>query len=278
MKITVLIENTGTAPLKCEHGLSFLIEFQGIKYLLDAGTTGIFMENAKLLEENIMDVKTCILSHGHYDHSGGFADYLQENKNAIVYAMSTANEEYFSENGEWHEIGIPKAVLKEHGKRFIYVDKVTEIAAAVHVIPHSTSGLEEIGERAKLYKKQGDEYLPDDFSHELSLVFETEKGLVVFNSCSHGGVQNIVREVQDAFPGRKVYAYLGGLHMKGKQDGKEICSFSLSEVETLVEFLEESGVKYLYTGHCTGSVALELLRIYGGEMVQTLTTGQRIEL
>ena len=47
MKITVLVENTGKEPLKCEHGLSLLIEFQGNKYLLDAGTSDIFMENAK---------------------------------------------------------------------------------------------------------------------------------------------------------------------------------------------------------------------------------------
>lgn len=276
MKITVLIENTAPSTLKSEHGLSFLIEFQGEKYLLDAGTTDVFMENAKTLRVNLMDIETCVLSHGHYDHSGGFGTYLKENKKAVVYAMHNANGEYFSSSGEWHEIGIPKGVLKEHESRFHYVDKVTEIATNVYLIPHHTGGLEQIGMRAKLYMRRDEEYLPDDFSHELSLVFDTEKGLVLFNSCSHGGVLNIVREVQEALPEKSIYAYLGGLHMKGKQDGKEICTFSGKEIKSLIDYLKLCGIERLYTGHCTGKLALEMLKTYGGKMVQELTTGQEI--
>ena len=50
MKITVLVENTAMEPLGCEHGLSLFIEFQGENYLLDAGTTDLFLENAKRLD------------------------------------------------------------------------------------------------------------------------------------------------------------------------------------------------------------------------------------
>ena len=278
MKITVLVENTGKEPLKCEHGLSLLIEFQNERYLLDAGTTDIFMDNARMLDLNIMDIKTCVLSHGHYDHSGGLGTYLKENKEAIVYAMDSADREYYSGSGEWHEIGIPKMVLEEHKKRFYYVDKVTEIAKNVYLVPHCTKGLAQIGERAKLYVKQGDTCLPDDFSHELSLVFETTKGLVIFNSCSHGGVQNIVAEVQDALPKKKIYAYIGGLHMKGKQGGKEISTFSQKEIESLIDYLKRCGIDYLYTGHCTGKPAFDLLQTYGGKMIQELTTGRIIVL
>lgn len=276
MKIAVLVENTAVGTLTSEHGLSLLIEFQGEKYLLDAGTTDVFMKNAKNMGLDLMHIKTCVLSHGHYDHSGGFGTYLHDNKQAVVYAMKTADREYYSDSGELHEIGIPKVVLQDHGKRFIYVDKIMEIAKDVYVIPHNTTGLEKIGVRAKLYKKQGDEYLPDDFAHELSLVFDTNRGLVLFNSCSHGGVQNIVREVQEALPGKKIYVYVGGLHMKGKQDGKEICTFSQEEVEGLVEYLKMCGVEQLYTGHCTGKVALEMLKSYGGNMIQELSTGREI--
>ncbi len=58
-----------------------------------------------------------------------------------------------------------------------------------------------------------DRFLPDDFSHEQSMVLETGRGLVVLNSCCHGGVVNIVKGVLDQFPGQRVYALLGGLHM-----------------------------------------------------------------
>jgi len=278
MKVTVLIENTAQPPLKCEHGLSMHIEFQGKNYLLDAGTTEAFMKNAEQLGIGLTDIEACILSHGHYDHSGGFGIYLKENQIAKVYMMENADGDYYSGSGGLHYIGIPKNIVEEHKHRFVTISDVTKIAENMYLVPHHTKGLEKIGERANLYVKKGDAYIPDDFRHELSLVFDTEKGLVIFNSCSHGGIQNIVREVTEVFPEKEVYAFLGGLHMKGKRDGKDICTFSEEEIQLLIADMEEKGLKYLYTGHCTGIPGYELLKKYAGDRVQALTTGKIIEL
>ena len=49
MKITVLVENTGPAKFKIEHGLSLYIEFNDKKYLLDAGPSDSFFKNAHAL-------------------------------------------------------------------------------------------------------------------------------------------------------------------------------------------------------------------------------------
>ena len=160
MKITVLIENTAQEGFQCEHGLSMFIEFQGKQYLLDAGTSDLFLENAKTLGISLGDVKTCILSHGHYDHSGGFCRLFEENKNARLYAMKGADGAYYSTKGELHEIGIPKELTEMHSDRFIYVDRVTELDTGVYLIPHNSDGLEMIGERTGLYKKINDELLP----------------------------------------------------------------------------------------------------------------------
>lgn len=278
MKIVVLVENTIKSDLKCEHGLSFFIEFQGQHYLLDAGTTDLFLGNAKVLGIPLEKVEICILSHGHYDHSGGFGRYLEENKNTIVYAMETAGEEYYSGSGELHYIGIPKEILEKQGDRFCYIKEVTKIVEGVYLVPHTTKNLQTIGERAKLYVKKGEQYLPDDFSHEVSLVFDTEKGLVVFNSCSHGGIQNIIQEVKQVFPEKQIYAFLGGLHMKGRKNGIEICTFSEEEIQQVVEQICEAGLQYLYTGHCTGQIAMQVLKKYAGDKVKELFTGQTILL
>lgn len=278
MKIVVLVENTTKSDLKSEHGLSFFIEFQGKNYLLDAGTTELFLENARALTIPIENVNNCILSHGHYDHSGGFRRYLEENKKAFVYAMETAKEKYYSGSGELHYIGIPKEILEKQGDRFCYIKEVTKIKENVYLIPHATEELQKIGERAKLYVKKGEQYIPDDFSHELSLVFDTKKGLVIFNSCSHGGIQNIIKEVEQVFPKKQIYAFLGGLHMKGRKNGEEICTFSEEEIQQLVEQICEVGLQYLYTGHCTGQIAMQLLKKYAGDKVQELFTGQTILL
>lgn len=271
VKITVLIENTALEPLKCEHGLSMLIEFQDERILLDAGTTDLFLENAERMNVSLEGIQTCVLSHGHYDHSGGFATYLEQNQEAVLYMMEQADEEYYSLKGELHQIGIPKTVIESHRKRIKFINKITKLREQVYLVPHHTKGLDAIGARAGLYRKDGNELVPDDFRHELSLVFDTSQGLIVFNSCSHAGVKNIIPEVQNAFPSKKIYAFLGGLHMKGDV-------FTEEEIRGVADYLKAEGVQYLFTGHCTGEKAFAILKDQAGDMVQELTTGKIIDI
>lgn len=259
MKITVLIENTADSELVAEHGLSLFIEFNGNKYLLDAGQTGSFIDNARQLGIDVSQAEYAILSHGHYDHAGGFDRCFEENSDMKIYAINTAMEEYYSASGGMHPIGIPKEILNKYSDRFIKVDRITCIGEGIWLIPHTTKGLSSIGSRAELYRKIGEQIIPDDFSHEMSLVFDTDKGLVVFNSCSHAGLCNIINEVKAALSDRNIYAFFGGLHMKGMKDGVEYCTFAEKEIEEIAEFLKLEGVEYIYTGHCTGCIGAGLL-------------------
>ena len=104
-----------------------------------------------------------------------------------------------------------------------------KLKKGVWVVPHFTGGLDEMGRRAHMYRKIGEEFIADDFAHEQSVVFETGKGLVIFNSCSHGGIVNIVREVQMALGGQKVYAVVGGFHMM-KLSGMDTLAIPEKEV------------------------------------------------
>ncbi len=279
MEVTVLIENTAPEGLIAEHGLSFFITFRGKNYLLDSGSTGAFMENASKLGIPLGQTDACFLSHGHYDHSGGFTEMFRKYGERPIYAMETAGEKYYSgSGGSIHEIGVPGLLLEEYGHCFRSVNNVTQVSDGVYLIPHNTPGLEAVGERAKLYREEAGELLPDDFRHEMSLVFRTARGLVVFNSCSHSGASVILDEVAQVFPGEKVLAFLGGLHMKGRREGVEICTFSDGEVQKLAEDLLGHGLEVLYTGHCTGALGLKLLQKYLREQVQALTTGMVIEL
>lgn len=271
MKITVLIENTERDGFLCEHGLSLYIEHKGNIVLLDAGSTDKFMENARLLGVSLENIRVAVLSHGHYDHSGGFERYMEENKEVALYMMENADGEYYSGKGELHEIGIPKSVVKKHKDRFVYIKEVTQVGEGIFLVPHKTEGLDEVGARAKLYKKVDGEVIADDFAHEMSLVCDTEKGLVILNSCSHAGVRNIVSEIRNVFTEKAIYAFVGGLHMKGGE-------FSEEEIKTIIEYLRSEGIQYLYTGHCTGERAFSILKQAGGTMVQELVTGKIIEM
>ena len=279
MKVTVLIENTTCSDeLVCEHGLSLLIEANDKKILLDAGSSEAFYKNAMLMGVDLSDIDTCVLSHGHYDHSGGFTAIFKNNSNVKVHAAKGALSDYCSGAGELHDISVPKAV-RRYKNRFVCKDKFRELYKDIYLVPHSTNGLESIGARTNLYKCVDGNILPDDFTHEQSLVYDTEKGLIIFNSCSHGGVMNIVNEVRAACNNKPVYAYIGGLHMKGKEAGQEICIFSDNEIDELCKYISDLQIKYVYTGHCTGSVAMtKLTDRLGSECLKSLTTGLVFEL
>ncbi len=146
------------------------------------------------------------------------------------------------------------------------------------IVLHASAGLDQIGKKSRLYRGQGGDILPDDFAHEQSLVLETQSGLAVFNSCSHAGAANILREAREACGQKRVYAYVGGLHMKGKRDGKEICTFSEAEIDALCDVFLREDVEQIYTGHCTGAPGFELLRSRLGDRVHRLTTGLRFDL
>lgn len=279
MKITVLIENTGPKNLLVEHGLSLLIEYAHSVYLLDTGSSSAFMSNAETFNAPIDQVKCCILSHGHYDHSGGFDAYLSLHQKVKVYAMKSVFDQYYSgSGGVLHNIAVPGSVKLNHSHQFILIDKMTEIDDNVYLIPHNTKHLEKIGKRGQMYVKKNHQFINDNFSHELSLVFETRKGLVIFNSCSHAGLQNIIEEVKLSLPNKRIYAFIGGLHLKGKKDGKEICTFSYDEIKEMSDYFIKENIQVLYTGHCTGFIGFEMLKEFMHERIQPLTTGSIIEI
>ena len=84
MKATVLVDNIGTEDLAGEWGLSFFIEFRGKKVLLDAGADGLFAENASKLGISLNEADYAVLSHAHYDHADGMAEFFALNTKAIL--------------------------------------------------------------------------------------------------------------------------------------------------------------------------------------------------
>ena len=86
MKVSVIIENTSKNEiLIAEHGLSLYIEYEGKQYLLDAGATGIFLQNANNMGIDLNNVDYCILSHGHYDHAGGYGAFFENYKKCVSF-------------------------------------------------------------------------------------------------------------------------------------------------------------------------------------------------
>ena len=119
-----------------------------------------------------------------------------------------------------------------------------------------------------MYRKEGKKWKPDDFFHEQSLVFDTPEGIVIFNSCSHGGADNIIREVMESFPGKKALALVGGFHLSNKSE---------DFVRKLAKGIRETGITFVYTGHCTGQKAYEILKEELGSHAVQLMSGLVME-
>lgn len=276
MRITVLVENTGPSELKIEHGLSLYIEFNDKKYLLDAGPSDSFFKNAHALSIDLDCVDKAVLSHGHYDHGDGFMVFLNQYKDKVVYGAKNIFDDYYSgSGGSVHYIGL-SSKLKQMKNRFNIISKDTKIDEKIYLILDDVSNTKEIGVQKKLYKKVDDVLQPDNFNHELSLVFDTPKGLVICNSCSHAGLESIVDNIKKRL-NKPVYAYVGGLHMKSTKNHIETSSFTEEQIQNLCIFIEKN-IQYVLTGHCTGNVSYDLLKKYLKDRIDFLTTGKTIEI
>lgn len=276
MKITVLVENTGPSEFKIEHGLSLYIEFNDKKYLLDAGPSDSFFKNAHALSIDLGRVDKAVLSHGHYDHGDGFMVFLNQYKDKVVYGAKNIFDDYYSgSGGSVHYIGL-SSKLKQMKNRFNTISKDTKIDEKIYLILDDVSNTKKIGVQKKLYKKVDDVLQPDNFNHELSLVFDTPKGLVICNSCSHAGLESIVDNIKKRL-NKPVYAYVGGLHMKSTKNHIETSSFTEEQIQNLCIFIEKN-IQYVLTGHCTGNVSYDLLKKYLKDRIDFLTTGKTIEI
>lgn len=276
MRITVLVENTGSSEFKIEHGLSLYIEFNDKKYLLDAGPSDSFFKNAHALSIDLGRVDKAVLSHGHYDHGDGFMVFLNQYKDKVVYGAKNIFDDYYSgSGGSVHYIGL-SSKLKQMKNRFNTISKDTKIDEKIYLILDDVSNTKEIGVQKKLYKKVDDVLQPDNFDHELSLVFDTPKGLVICNSCSHAGLESIVDNIKKRL-NKPVYAYVGGLHMKSTKNHIETSSFTEEQIQNLCIFIKKN-IQYVLTGHCTGNVSYDLLKKYLKDRIDFLTTGKTIEI
>lgn len=273
MKATVLVDNIKGCGLNGEWGLCVYIEYDDKTVLLDTGASDLFVKNAEQLGLDLAKVDFAVLSHAHFDHADGMKSFFAVNDRAPFYLQKAAGENCYEKFWVFSKyIGIPRGILREAGERIRFAEGKFQICPGVWLLSHTTPGLEAVGKRNHMYLR-GDEkedgrnskkWSPDDFSHEQSLVFEAEDGLVIFNSCSHGGADNIINEVKEAFPGEKIKAIIGGFHLYTRK---------ANEVRELARSIKATGIEQVYTGHCTGHKAFDILKDELGDMVHSLSCG-----
>ena len=268
--MTVLIDNIAAEPLCAEWGLSIFIEADNNKILLDTGASELFAQNAQLLNIPLEDMDFGVLSHAHYDHADGMETFFSKNQTAPFLLSHRCYENcYGLKEGELHYIGIQPGIMEKYADRIKYINGTAKISDGVWLVPHRKADYSDFALSNDLYMSDGNCHIPDDFGHEQSLVFETEKGLVVFNSCSHTGMINILADIEEMLGRKDVYAYIGGLHLFKRSD---------EEVHALGKEIAATGIQHIFTGHCTGEQAFGILKAELGDRLNQIHSGFSVEL
>ena len=266
--ITIIVDNKSDNGMQGEWGLSVLIQYSDKKILLDAGSSKLFLANMKTLGIDVADIDYAVLSHAHYDHANGLPAFFNVNDKAKLYIQEcTACDCYAKKKIFRKYIGIPRKMITRYSDRIHKVSGDYMITDGVWLIPHKTEGLECIGSRELMYRKTKEGWKPDDFAHEQSLVIDTDKGLVILNSCSHGGAANIINEVKSTFPDKNVYGLIGGFHLFNKSE---------AEIREVASKIRDTGIEYICTGHCTKDRAYGILKEELGDKVNQMSVGYRI--
>jgi len=270
LKITFLCENSvqGGRGLLGEHGLSILVESEGRTLLFDTGQGLGLTSNARALGVDLSEIDEVVLSHGHYDHTGGLQALLEGAEGLRITAHPEVfSPKYSNRGGRPHYIGIPfsKEALEGWGAELRLVREPVEVIPGVF-----TTG-EVPGERMDrdLLVKTPQGFDPDPLRDDLSLFAETPEGIVLILGCAHAGVVHIMEHVQGMVGRRPFALVVGGTHL-GPLPG--------DRRREAIEGLKAFEIRAMGVAHCTGLENLPLLEEELEATVFPSFVGMRIEV
>ncbi len=252
VRLTVLAENTVFKRyLRAEHGLSIYVEMGEDAFLFDTGASELFFENAKNLDNVVLEkISFIVLSHRHWDHTGGLLKALDFSRRVIAHPKVA---EYVGEPAQ----GIPftSEKLKRKGVEWDFKKDFEEIYPGVYF-----TGQVPRRKMAQFYS------FPDDSS----LVIDTSRGVALICGCCHAGIVNVLDYVKNVL-NKKTRFLIGGLHL---------FRLSQNELEELGGFVKDylTDDFRIYLSHCSGTQALSVWsRMFGGR-VSWLSTGETLTL
>lgn len=273
MKMHILADNRTTRRgILAEHGLSVFIEHENMNILFDTGQSDAYRINAEHMGIDLDRVDCIVLSHGHYDHCGGLADFPASDRSPKVYVHKDAFSGKYALNpdGEtYREVGIPW-VLDDLGAirdDIILTGRHASLAPGIDLIgevPYVTS-FEKVNPH--LYTGDASSKLPDTMKDEQVLVIDGNEGLLIFLGCSHPGIINCVKYVLNMFPGKNVDTMVAGMHLENADP--ERLNITIKQILDL-------DIRRVIPLHCTGILAITEMKRLLGDRCLMLCAGDSV--
>ena len=280
MELITLIENEASKDyknLKVEAGLSLYVETGNQKILFDTGSSGAFADNAEMLGVDISKVDMVVISHAHFDHTGGLERFFQINSTARVYINEHVKGSYYYKLFFLKKnIGTNQQMLSTYADRFVFVNGELKISDNIKIITEISSKHSLPSDSKHIMVKKNNKLILDDFLHEQILVITEKEKIYIFTGCSHHGIVNMVESVEHLAKGRRMNV-IGGFHMynpitKGLSEKKE-------DVIHVAELLQNNkNIDTIATGHCTGKGAFSILKEVLGDKLVNLNTGSTLTI
>ena len=250
--LSTMLAETGIG----EWGFAAMVEADGHRILFDAGTRpDTVIENAKALRVDLA-VNEMLLSHFHGDHNGG----LLTLRKSVAPSLGTCyvgegiflprRASQFDEK-ERNDTLLLKPAYEASGGKFVSVDKPTEIHPGIWLtgpVPRKYPERNWSGtSRIVTAKGQIEDTVPED----MSLVFDTEAGLVVLSGCGHSGIINTLEHARNTIRQAPIHAAIGGFHLFDASD--ETLAWTAGK-------LRKFGLANFVGAHCTGIEAVYQIR------------------
>lgn len=252
IQIAIICENTVGRPIKAkgEHGFACLVQTPDVNWLLDTGASETLLSNLAALEYDAQKIDRIVLSHGHYDHSGGLLSLLETIGPRPVYAHPQIfSERFWQGQHERRDISLPytRKALEAAGADFVLLDQFTTLAEGIHfsgTIPRDFA-LEQGDPHLIKATSDGLGWQADDFCDDAALAIESPAGLVLLLGCAHAGLINTVEYFRSRLGQQRIHAIIGGTHLGPASD---------EQFKATLDYLGQLDFDRLGVAHCTGQI------------------------
>jgi 7,8-dihydropterin-6-yl-methyl-4-(beta-D-ribofuranosyl)aminobenzene 5'-phosphate synthase len=269
IRIGCVTENTvqPSSPFWGEHGLSFWIESDHGCVLFDTGQTStVLLHNLMLLGKSLDEVDVVVLSHAHNDHTGGLPAVLSHRLGLPLYASPDIGRPRFkATDGCYSYIGLPLPLdaLGQMADLRLRAEPV-EVLPGIWTTGEIHERPEIEGRGANLFVADGESWQPDRYQDDMSMVVETQEGLVLVCGCCHAGLLNTLAHVSRIF-GHPPAFVLGGTHLVSAKG---------PDLQHVVDVLRDTYASVrLYPNHCTGQQAYVALANAFGDRLHACPAG-----